>query len=541
MPSIEQIVETGTVSLDSEGRVHREMHAFDEPLIAQEFLEAINNDEISVEDAYEHYWGYTVSKYKKEFRKYDNSDKLKILSLFWKRILLNMAPKLYPKKVDQITNFILEPYLEAKKISEAVKDYFLDRLYFAIKFKNSSSNKEWSNADFFSDQFIDELKNNEELSKPWKPDLMRNALISTLIDIGRPKDMDYIFAYLREHAGGRSTIHVTGELNGIRMENSKPLVEQTIERFKQDILKFSNRKVLEKPKYYTNMEDLIFDVWMFRYIKRKEAIPFLIDYLDTPETPSKDIAFYTLAEVGGAEIISEMKKQMNKRDSSERDIIIQALGKIDSDEVVDYLSELLNLAEHDYRDDWSNNEPKIIEALGMIKRDSSFRALVDYMAGGIKRYWSNAVESLWRTKQVVEYEGIAELLEEHLARLNKNFYNDLNRKYTFEILAKVGNDKSVSVLNEYIGNKEKPNRIAAVKALYENHRDICLDAAIPILIEEAIENGQRPRESYLKMFVELGKKEAMDELTKISQDKENPDQVKALEALTQIESYKCYR
>ena len=109
MATIDQIARNGTVSVDSHKNIHKEMISFNELLVAEEFADAINHDEITVREAYENFWSY------EEYAEIWGVDGRALLPA-WQPILLSMAYELDEDKLLELKELIRENFYKADEL-----------------------------------------------------------------------------------------------------------------------------------------------------------------------------------------------------------------------------------------------------------------------------------------------------------------------------------------------------------------------------------------------------------------------------------------
>jgi len=130
MPTIEQIIETGIFSVDSNRNFHRQFFPFNEQLTSKLFAEEINSGGLSIRDAYVNFWSYEEDA---ELWELPKDREWRALLPAWNRILLHMATMLrLDKSQELITNFS-DSYFKAKaQLTKGEYNLFFDDLQFTI-------------------------------------------------------------------------------------------------------------------------------------------------------------------------------------------------------------------------------------------------------------------------------------------------------------------------------------------------------------------------------------------------------------------------
>ncbi len=117
------------------------MIAFDEFLIAQEFVEPINSKQISVTDAYTYYWSYVEDKKIWGLEELAD-DECRALLIDWHPVLMQLVPYLELPRAKEVVRVIRKPYFKVKKMIHG-RDYnpMIDNLFSAFELMDNFDNK----------------------------------------------------------------------------------------------------------------------------------------------------------------------------------------------------------------------------------------------------------------------------------------------------------------------------------------------------------------------------------------------------------------
>ena len=111
MPTLEQITQTGTISIDRNRNLHPEIASLAEQLVAEEFAEAINSGRLCVRDAYANFWSYAEDDELWELEGLDKDEKRSILPR-WSPIILRTMSMVDQREIETLREIATRGYFK---------------------------------------------------------------------------------------------------------------------------------------------------------------------------------------------------------------------------------------------------------------------------------------------------------------------------------------------------------------------------------------------------------------------------------------------
>ena len=160
MPSLEQITQTGMVSIDAFRDMRPVMISLAEQMMIEEFIGAINSERVSVENAYRNFWSYEENA---DIWELPKDYEWKAMLPAWINLLPRISSELEPEKAEELIDVITHPYrLTANEFYDITPEYecmsgnakgqspyspFMEELFFALSIANTPNISEQKVAD----------------------------------------------------------------------------------------------------------------------------------------------------------------------------------------------------------------------------------------------------------------------------------------------------------------------------------------------------------------------------------------------------------
>ncbi|MEE9525788.1 MAG: HEAT repeat domain-containing protein [Candidatus Woesearchaeota archaeon] len=464
MPVLEKIVRTGLISTDSNDQLHKEMLAFDEFLIAQEFTDAINNDEISIEDAYNHYWSY---KEDKELWGLEDLAECRAILPDWSPILTYMVSELNEDKAAELAELVSNSYLSADKILTD-EDYnpFFDNGLLALRLINvkeldnhpskeglykafSATGNQYKFSDYFdSRDFYPFLIETASSDAPARENAIR------ILARRRATEIDDILVPALEidSKSNWTVVAAIGEMGDEKLINNAfsyfmdKIKEFGTSKKGYDIINTDTGELFNTTDY--NPDELLSQlVGRYNYSERTIVNPELLLYIDS------------LGHLGGQKSLDFL---LNLFDLS-RDYFARAAEKSNYES----FAELQSLKKEDIGD----LRVQITKSIIKIGSDKGKEVLSKEFKGDNEELIDNIITAIWAE------EDFLPCLEEYI-RADRTHV-----KTAMERVVRINKEKAIPLIMEYLGDIYNQNRCAIAHSLWEiaYHHEIKHTPAIPLL------------------------------------------------------------
>jgi hypothetical protein len=319
--TLESKIESSLLCRQTDGKQAFVHDTYKEYFLAKFFADRINNNKLSIKDAYQKFWSYVEDKKLWDLEKLSD-DECRALLPAWNNVLLYLAGMLKAEKARTFVSIASRSYKVAeKKLNSEEYNPFFDNIYFISGF---IINSKIAGEDFGK---INKLLGRENLKskravRPFTNYFSNSDNLDIARDLGNLKKEKVVERLIKSlfNPGNKDICDVLFKLGNLKSEKAvEPLI-----------------------KYISNHSnpERAYAVFTLSKMGGEKAVESLIWYLSDPVKRVQEAAAFYLGDMGSEKAIEPLIKYFSNSSNPRRYYVLEALGKLGNRDMINRLKVL---------------------------------------------------------------------------------------------------------------------------------------------------------------------------------------------------------